>query len=88
MLTPSNAKLYDVVRQDQVCPRCGGALITGVGRRGQVIVECVNFVECVYFGDECDYQADAPEDQQLRAQRAPMLPGFANDQGGGLGGGC
>jgi len=82
MLNPSNARLYDVVRQDQVCPQCGGALIEGVGRRGQAIVECV------HFGDECDYQADAPEDQQLRKQRAPMLPGFANDMGDPMGGGC
>jgi len=78
MLNPSNAKLYDVVRQDQVCPRCGKPLEAQFVNGRKILV-------CGQPG-ECDYATDAPEDQQQRRRGAPTLPGL--DWDSGMGGGC
>lgn len=67
----------EIIRQDQICPRCGGCLIDGIGEFGQRTIVCVNYEP---DGDrnlgDCDYRIDAPEDQQLKRLGAPQLPGL------------
>jgi len=67
-LNPSNAKKFDVVRQDQTCPQCGGEL-ERLYFNGRLHLVCSQ-------ATDCDYSTPAPEDQQLRAQGAQPLPGF------------
>jgi len=74
-LNPSNAKRYEVIRQDQCCPDCGGKLRKIEGEYFIILV-CECWPEI--------YGTPAPEDQQLRAQGAPTL----FDWDSGAGGGC